>query len=76
MPINKSLSEGFDIDKLKIAKVIPIFKAYDKQRLKNYRPISLLPAVSIVLEKVIFNAFTIGSGAIHLNASSLFKLVM
>ena len=35
----------------KTGKVIPIFKSGDKQLLLNYRPISLLPSLSEVLEK-------------------------
>ena len=39
----------------KTGKVIPIFKLGDKQLLQNYRPISLLPSLSKVLEKLIKN---------------------
>ena len=39
---------------LKIAKVIPLFKKDDPKLLKNYRPISLLPTISKVIEKIIF----------------------
>ena len=37
----------------KTGKVIPIFKSGDKQLLQNYRPLSLLPSLSKVLEKLI-----------------------
>ena len=37
----------------KTGKVIPIFKSGDKQLLQNYRPFSLLPSLSKVLEKLI-----------------------
>ena len=51
--INKSLLTGNVPDILKIAKIVPIYKAKDKQSLTNYRPISLLPNISKILEKVV-----------------------
>ena len=44
--INQSLKSGIFPDKLKIAKVIPLYKNDDPSVLGNYRPISLLPAIS------------------------------
>ena len=38
---------------MKIARIIPIFKYGNKHLFNNYRPISILPAFSKVLEKVI-----------------------
>lgn len=52
--INNSLVNGIVPDTLKIAKVIPLYKAKDQQSLTNYRPISLLPVMSKVLEKVVY----------------------
>ena len=52
--INKSIENGVVPDHLKLAKVIPIYKAKDPCILGNYRPISLLPVISKVLEKVIY----------------------
>ena len=52
--INQSLRTGIFPDKLKIAKVLPFFKKGDASILDNYRPISLLPVISKVYEKVVF----------------------
>ena len=40
-------------DQCKIAKLKPLFKKGDKTKPKNFRPISLLPLISKVLEKII-----------------------
>ena len=48
------LTTGIFPDKLKIAKVIPLFKKGGKSILSNYRPISLLPSISKLFEKVIY----------------------
>ena len=50
-----SLSNGIFPDKLKIAKIIPIFKAGDKHKFTNYRPVSILPHLSKVFEKAFYN---------------------
>ena len=42
-------------DLWKLANVTPVFKKGDKQLIKNYRPISLLPICGKILEKLIFN---------------------
>jgi len=56
--INLSLIQGRVPDDLKIAKVIPIFKSGDKSKFNNYRPISLLPIISKILERIIYNRIT------------------
>ena len=48
------LTENFP-DLLKIAKVKPLFKRGDTALLNNYRPISLLPTISKVFERVIYS---------------------
>jgi hypothetical protein len=53
--INISLNQGIVPKQLKTAKVIPIYKASERDKMNNYRPISLLPAFSKILEKVMFN---------------------
>ena len=52
---NVSIEQGIFPDSLKIAKVIPIFKFSDKDNVSNYRPISILPVFSKVLERIMYN---------------------
>ena len=49
---NQSFSQGVFPDKMKIAKVIPLFKSGEKGVFTNYRPVSLLPQFSKLLEKL------------------------
>ena len=56
--VNQSLSSGIFPNKLNIAKVIPIFKKDDAHLLNNYRPISMLPTISKVFEKVVQEQLT------------------
>lgn len=49
---NLSFSTGIFPDSMKVAKVIPLYKNGDKFMLTNYRPISLLPQFSKILEKL------------------------
>lgn len=51
--INKSFVEGIVPKKLKLAKVIPIYKGSDKNDLNNYRPISILPIFAKILENLV-----------------------
>ena len=44
------MTTGIFPDRLKIAKVIPIFKKDGKKLIKNYRPISVLPVISKIFE--------------------------
>ena len=46
---NSSLVSGVFPDKMKIAKIIPLFKSGIKTEFNNYRPISLLPQLSKIL---------------------------
>ena len=52
--INQSLKTGIFRDKLKIAKVIPVYKKGEDNVFDNYRPISLLPSISKIFETVIY----------------------
>ncbi|XP_065679868.1 uncharacterized protein LOC136094176 [Hydra vulgaris] len=46
-----SFKTGIVPDKLKIARITPIFKSGDKSNILNYRPISILPCFSKLLER-------------------------
>ena len=50
-----SLKKGVFPDKLKIARVTPIFKSGDKEFVSNYRPISVLSCFSKILERIMYN---------------------
>ena len=52
---NDSIQKNNFPSSLKLADVIPVFKKGDKTSMKNYRPISLLPAISKIFEKIMYN---------------------
>ena len=49
------LITGIFPERIKIAKVLPLYKKDDKELLNNYRPISLLPVISKIFERIIYN---------------------
>ena len=51
----KSINTGDFPDKLKISRVTPIFKSGEETFLNNYRPISVLPCLSKILERIMYN---------------------
>ena len=53
--INQSLTTGIFPNDLKIAKILPLFKKGCDKTFDNYRPISLLPCLSKVIERVVYN---------------------
>ena len=52
--VNLSIQQAVFPSLYKIAKVIPLYKKEDPHLTDNYRPISLLPVISKVFEKVAF----------------------
>ena len=53
--IYQCFHNGIFPDNLKIAKVIPLHKQDNPTDINNYRPISLLPSISKVLEKIVLD---------------------
>ena len=51
--LNLSITSGKFLDSYKIVKLKPIYKKGSLTEASNYRPISLLPLISKVIEKVI-----------------------
>ena len=52
---SRSLSTGIFPEKMKIVKVSPIFKNGKKTIASNYRPTSVLPYFSKILERIMYN---------------------
>ena len=52
---NLSITAGVVPNELKIAKVIPIYKKENPEVFSNYRPVSVLPCFSKILERLVFN---------------------
>ena len=52
--VNKSISDGIVPDLWKVARVTPLHKSdHDKLQVENHRPISVLPVLSKVVERVV-----------------------
>ena len=67
---NQSLSEGIFPDPLKIAKVVPIYKNGNIKCVSNYRPISVLPSLSKITEKLVYirlEKYLIKNSILHQN---------
>lgn len=64
--INDCLERGIFPESLKLAKVTPIFKSGSKSDPGNYRPISVLPIISKIFEKIIYNRLEI-----YLNSNNI-----
>ena len=64
--INQMIVTGIYPKAFKTSKVSPIFKISDNTLLSNYRPISLLPTISKIYERIIYNQLSN-----YFNASNL-----
>lgn len=52
---NKSLVHGVFPNEMKIARVIPLIKSGDPSLFSNYRPVSVLPLMSKILKRLMYN---------------------
>ena len=52
---NNCFRRGIFPNQLKVAKVIPLYKDGDRSDPSNYRPISLLPVIGKIFEKIIYH---------------------
>ena len=53
--MNLSLKSATVLDDFKLARVLPIYKKGNRNYEGNYRPVSILPVASKVLEKMLYN---------------------
>ena len=53
--INLQIGKGCSPEELKLAEVSPIFKKKDDLDKENYRPVSILPHVSKVFERIVYH---------------------
>ena len=67
------LNHGKFPEEWRNANAVPVFKKGDKQCVRNYRPVSLLPICSKIFERIIYNTYKylIGNNLISQNQSGL-----
>lgn len=70
--INRCLSVGYFSSLLKISKVIPVYKQGDKTQFQSYRPVSIVPIFSKILESVMLNQLNLFFESNSLLTSSQF----
>ena len=52
---NQAINLASFPDEWKIARVIPLFTSGNRNMPENYRPISILPAISKIMERILYN---------------------
>ena len=65
---NRSFVTGIFPSELKIANVVPIYKSGDEMAFSNYRPVSVLPVFSKLLERFVYNRLVS-----HINDNKLYE---
>ena len=63
--INLSLETGVVAGEWKVAKVISLYKSGSLAEIDNYRPISILPTLSKILEKTVYKQLTAHLERVH-----------
>ena len=53
--LNECIKQGVYPDILKIARIVPVHKGGNSQLVNNFRPISILPVLNKIFEKLIYN---------------------
>ena len=53
---NISLSSGIFPNRIKLAKFIPVYKKVGPKMYCNYRPVSVLPCLSKILERIVYDS--------------------
>ena len=53
--INKAFNENKFPDTLKLSDIVPVFKKLDPTNKTNFRPVSVLPLLSKVFEKIMYD---------------------
>ena len=64
--VNLSMCTGSVPNKMKIGRIVPVYKIGDRHLFSNHRPITLLPCFSKILEKILYNRI-----ANHINKNTL-----
>jgi hypothetical protein len=66
--INSCLEQGVFPEKLKTARVVPVYKKGDREDISSHRPIAIVPTFSKVIEKIMYDQLVL-----HLDLNGLFS---